>query len=217
MHFDVELDLRLCARRTDRNFAAVCGKELQDIACSGEIHLCHLSAAQICAVEVSVVFHHHYVATGKLSGRICAEILHHLLDFLCSGLARAHHRDAFLMGVSVLKIDFLKHFIEVHATVFCPCADFGHQRDCRHGVLVAAEVFGQEAVAFLTATKIALSAFEIADYAGNPFESGIAVIHLHILILGNSLDGFCRDDCLDHIFIAFQQSELAVAEHDVVQ
>ena len=120
------------------------------------------------------------------------------------------------MAVTVVEVDFHQHFVEVHAAVLGPGADFRHKRDCRHRVLVAGEGFGQESIRFFAAADIAFLTFEFADNACNPLEAGVAVIHLDALIVGDCLDGLCGHDCLNDIFVADELAQFAVAAHDVI-
>lgn len=100
---------------------------------------------------------------------------------------------------------------------FVPSCDFSHERDCRHGVFVADEILGQEAVAFLAAAQIAGFAFVFAHHVGNPFEAGEAVIHLYVLSFGDCADCLGCHDCLHDVFIAGECAELRVAGHQIVE
>ena len=106
---------------------------------------------------------------------------------------------------------------KIHAAVFGPCGDFGHERDSGYGVFVACEVFGQEAVALFAAADIPGLTFELADDGCNPLEAGVAVIHLHVVVGSDGSDGLGGDDGLDDVLVAQQTAHFAVAHHDVVE
>ena len=73
-----------------------------------------------------------------------------------------------------------------------------------HGVFVAHEVFGQEAVALLASAQIVGFAFEVADHGGDPLEAGVAVIHRAAVFVGDALDGLGGDDGLDDVALVIE-------------
>ncbi len=57
----------------------------------------------------------------------------------------------------------------------------------------------------------------VADNGCDPFETGVAIEHADIVLVGDRLDGFGGDDCLYDIFVACQTAEFGVTGHDVVE
>ena len=138
-YFHVELDLRLGAGRTDRDLGAVGGEELEYVGGGGEVEFLDFVALPADGFEGQVVLDADYGRAGQLRGRILAEVLHHLLDFLGAGLAGTHYGDTHFVGVAVLDIDVLEHFHERQALFLSPGEALGHEGDSGNGVLVAAE------------------------------------------------------------------------------
>ena len=217
VNLNVEFDLRLGAAGTYAHLGAVLGEELEDVAGGGEVHLACGAVLEVVDGEVGIVLEDDEGAAAELLGRVGAEALHHGLNLFGAGLAGTHDGDAFLVAVAVLHVDVAEHLTEVEAAVLGPCADLGHEGDGADGVLVAAEVLGEEAVAFFAAAEVAGGAFELADDAGDPLEAGVAVVHAYVVVLGDGADGLGGDDSLDDVLVAGEASHLAVADHDVVE
>ena len=59
---------------------------------------------------------------------------------------------------------------------------------------------------------------DTADTASlSPLESGVAVEHADVVLVGNALDGLGGDDGLDDIFFSGEASKLGIACHEVVE
>jgi len=102
------------------------------------------------------------------------------------------------------------------ALVFGPGRDFGHEGAGRYGILVAYEVFGQEAVAFFTTTDVIHLAFQFAHHGGYPLEAGVAIEAGYPVGIGDGFDEFGGDNGLDHVFVALELAGFPPAGDEVV-
>jgi len=106
--------------------------------------------------------------------------------------------------------------VERLALALGPGSDFGHEGAGGYGVFVTHEVFGQEAVAFLTATNVIHLAFQLAHNGGYPFEAGVAVETSYLVGIGDGFDELGGDNGLDHVLVALELAGFAPAGDEVI-
>ena len=120
-----------------------------------------------------------------------------------------------VQGEAVFEIDVHEEVIQCLAVVLGPGCDFADEADGGRAVLVAYFVERQETEAFFAAANVLLDAFVFADEGCNPFEAGVAVHHLHAVLLGNLLNQLGGHDGLHQELVAFQLAEFFLIGDDV--
>ena len=195
LHFDVELNLRFCTRRTDRNLSTVFSEELECVASFRHIDVSYVTFT-VSSLQASVVLNQSNLRTTDFLWRVSLEVLHHFLDFVSTALTRLSYVYSYFLREAVFYVDFHQYIIQCLALILSPCADFSQQSTCRNSIFIANEVFSQEAVAFFTTTDVLLLAFAQTDFTSDPLEASVAVTHFDVVLVSNSLDEFCSYDSL---------------------
>ena len=171
LHAEVELDLRLGARRTNRNLRTALSEELQHVAL-GQRDGRDLSSQHILGFLEFVVAGLDDLIASYDGGRGGAELGHQSLDLLSATDAFLGQRDELLLIETKLFVDVHEQLVEGLALFGSPCSGFGNHARGDDGILVADEVASQVAVAFLTAADELLLAFEFKDLVGDVFDTG---------------------------------------------
>ena len=129
MNLDVELNLGLGSRRTNRDLSAILGVVLKHVAGSGHLHLGDLTSPYIEFLKTLVVLDSDHWRASDFLLRILAEVLHHCHNLLGATLALAYHRDAALLRVAISEVEVDEHLIHCHALVLSPSRNLAHERN----------------------------------------------------------------------------------------
>ena len=143
-------------------------------------------------------------------------MFHHGFDLFSAALSFLYDRDTFFFGETILYIDVLQQLVHRDALIFSPGSNLGQNGASGNGIFVANEIFAQETVAFFAAADIVLLAFVLLHDIGNPFETGVNVIHFDTVLFCDRTDQFGRDDCLHDVFFAVDLAEFFPAGDEVV-
>ena len=201
----VELDLGLCAGRTDGDNVTGLVEELEDVA---------LGKAGF--LRLVVVYDLGKGAAGDDLGRACTVIGHDLLNFLRAGFTLADDVYHLLYVQTVFFIYFLKELPEGEALLCGPCGAFCNGATCYLGALVTDKLSKVEAVAFLSAADELGLAFLLLLNLRNVLEAGENVVALYAEALGNCGQELAGDDGLHDVLLAVKLPKLFPAPEDVV-
>lgn len=122
---DVELDLGLRARGTDRYLRPVSCLVLEYIAGRRHIEREDLTLVEPETLELGVVEDLDDGASCQSLERILTEVLHHRFDLLSTALTLADDADTLFLVEAILYEDLLEELVDRHATVGCPCSELG--------------------------------------------------------------------------------------------
>ena len=216
-HFcaDIELDFRLCTRRTDRNNGAVGGNELQNVRfwqCDFGLGLGLL----VDGLAKFVVFNANNLRTSNLLRRVAAEVGHHLLNLLGARFALLHNVYQFLAIEPVAHVDFCQQVEQRLALAERPRGGLGNERRRHNGVFVAHEIAAKVAVRFLATANELLLALVALNGVGNELETCEHIVVLNAEILGHRGKQFGGYYRFDNEFLAFQFAVLFPLVEQVV-
>ena len=193
---------------------------MQHIACSTEQHrdgsLYPLAVYQFALREGLEVFGLDNFLACNLCDGVSPIVRHHLLDFICTCLARANHVDRGLTLEAVLLIYIEQVVIEGHAMVFGIGCNLANQTDSRWRALVTHCIIGEVAETLLAATNVFACAFPFAYAGGNPLEARVFVGQRNALAVSNLAYQLAGYNGLDEIMLGTQFAEFLHVGDDVV-
>ena len=214
LHLSVELDLRLSAAGAHADLCAVFAEPLEHVRSVWHVELLRVAIC-ILSLKRLIILPQADLRTTQFLRRVLAEIGHHLLDLVGTGLSGTYDIDGHLAREAILGIDVHQQVIERHAVILGPCCDLADKADGGWAVLVPDLVEGQESERLFAATDVLLHALILADLVGNPLEACVAVAQLHAVLLGNLGDDLSGDDGLYEKLVALQLAELLLVGDDV--
>ena len=129
---DVELDLGLRARGTDRYLRPVSCLVLEYIAGRRHVEREDLALVEPEALELGVVEDLDDGASCESLEGIFTEVLHHRFDLFGTALTLPDYTDTLFLVEAILYEDLLEELVDRHATVGSPRSEFGEHAAGRY-------------------------------------------------------------------------------------